>query len=339
MSLIPVNRLLSGLRALGESTRLRLLALLKEGELNVKDLTRILGQSQPRISRHLKLLAEAGLVQRYQEGSWVYFRLADGTDFAELVGQILSQVDMDDQTLKRDRARANAVKQERARTAQKYFREHAAEWDRIRSLHVAENDVENMMLKIAGPGPFGNLVDCGTGTGRILELFSDRIDKGQGFDINHDMLSYARANLSRGGYRHCQVRYGDLFNLPLDDKVADLVIVHQVLHFLESPAAAIVEAARVMKPGAKFLIVDFANHDLEFVRDELAHQRLGFEDKLVQQWITEAGLEPGLHKMLKPPKNLGREKLTVSLWVARKEPVDSEVSSTDNHQLLETDTL
>ncbi len=339
MSVIPVSRLLSGLRALGESTRLRLLALLGEGEMNVKDLTRILGQSQPRISRHLKLLAEAGLVERYQEGSWVYFRLAEGTDCAELVSQILSRVDPEDQTLKRDRARATAVKQERARSAQKYFREHAAEWDRIRSLHVAENDVEDMMLNIVGPGPFDNLVDCGTGTGRILELFADRIDRGLGFDINHDMLSYARANLSRGGFRHCQVRHGDLFNLPLDDKVADLVIVHQVLHFLENPVAAIFEAARVMKYGAKLLIVDFAGHNLEFVRDELAHQRLGFEDKLVQEWITDAGLEPGLHKMLKPPKKLGRDKLTVSLWMARKEQAASAIALTENNKLLEIDTL
>lgn len=313
---LSTAQVLGGLKGAGESTRLRLLALLQNGELNVTDLTRILGQSQPRISRHLKLLAEAGLIERFREGSWVFFRLADGFGPAQLARAIVAVLDPDDPVLERDRARATAVKRERAEAAQAYFRAHAPEWDRIRTLHVADDQVEAAMRSALGAEPFGVLVDLGTGTGRMLELFADRFQRGIGLDINHDMLAYARAKLERAGLARCQVRQGDLFNVALDDRSADAVIFHQVLHFLDDPARAVAEAARILAPGGRLLVVDFAPHELEFLRDEFAHQRLGFEADQMVQWINDAGLELVSHQDLEPGAGAAGDKLTVSLWLA-----------------------
>lgn len=315
---MSTEQLLSRLKAAGESTRLRLLVLLSAGELNVKDLTRILGQSQPRISRHLKLLTEAGLIERYREGSWVFFRLARSGGSGELVRAIVRSLDPDDSDLELDRARAEAVMQERAATAQAYFKEHAGEWDVIRSLHVAEDDVEQAIVEALGPGPFGTLVDLGTGTGRILELFAGRAKRAVGVDINRDMLAYARAKLEAASLDNCQVRHGDLFSLSFADGEVDAVVLHQVLHYLDDPAGALREAARILAPGGKLLIVDFAPHELEFLRETHAHRRLGLEPEQVVDWIASSGLKLGLHRDLEPGSGNRNGKLTVSLWLANK---------------------
>ena len=227
---------------------MRILALLAGGELNVKDLTQILGQSQPRISRHLKLMAEAGLITRFREGSWVFFRLADSGSEAALAAAIVASLDPADLTSSPATARAPPpCKKAREEAAQAYFREHAGEWDRIRALHVAERDVEAAMDEALGRGPSTLLVDLGTGTGRMLELFAPRAARALGFDLSHDMLAYARMKLERAGLAHAQARHGDLYNVPLPDGAADAVILHQVLHFLDDPAAAIAEAARLLE--------------------------------------------------------------------------------------------
>ena len=310
--------LLSALKAAGESTRLRLLALLASGELNVKDLTRIMGQSQPRVSRHLKLLADAGLIERFREGSWVFFRLAARGAQADMARAIVASLDLTDADLERDRARADAVLQERAEAAQAYFKANAAEWDVIRALHLAEDQVEAAALEALGPGPFECLVDLGTGTGRMLELFAPRARRAIGVDVNRDMLAYARAKLESSQLGHCQVRHGDLFSLGFADGEADAVILHQVLHYLDDPAAALEEAARILMPGGRLLIVDFAPHELEFLRDEHAHRRLGLEPAHVEDWVTNAGLKLKLQRDLQPARNEGAQKLTVSFWVADK---------------------
>ena len=307
---------LAALRAAGEATRLRILALLAAGELNVKDLTQILSQSQPRISRHLKLMAEAGLIRRFREGSWVFFRLAEDGAEGVLARAIVESLDPADQMLARDRSRAEAVQTSRAEAAQAYFKDHASEWDKIRALHVAETQVEAAIDAALGEGPFSLLVDLGTGTGRILELFSPRAAHALGFDLNHDMLAYARMKLERAGLNHAQVRHGDLYNLPLADGAADAVVLHQVLHFLDDPAAAINEAARLLAPGGKLLVVDFAPHELEFLRDEFAHRRLGFARDQLDRWLKGAGLKLAESRDLSP--DLGEGKLTVSLWLAAK---------------------
>jgi len=306
------------LRAAGEATRLRILALLARSELNVKDLTQILGQSQPRISRHLKLMAEAGLIGRFREGSWVFFRLADSGNEAPLAASIVASLDPADPVFARDRARADAVNKAREEAAQSYFKEHAGEWDRIRALHVAEKEVEAAIGEALGEGPFSLLVDLGTGTGRMLELFAPRANRALGFDLSHDMLAYARMKLERAGLAQTQARHGDLYNVPLADGVADAVILHQVLHFLDDPAAAIAEAVRLLKPGGKLLVVDFAPHELEFLREQSAHRRLGFASSQIKRWLQAAGLKVDRQRDLAPSEGIGGDKLTVSLWLGSK---------------------
>ena len=308
---------LAALRAAGEATRLRILALLAQGELNVKELTQILGQSQPRISRHLKLMAEAGLIGRFREGSWVFFRLAEPGPEATLAKSIVASLDATDAVIARDRARAQAVQKARAEAAQSYFRAHAKEWDKIRALHVTEDQVEAAISDALGEGPFDLLVDLGTGTGRMLELFGPRAKRALGVDLSHDMLAYARMKLDRAGIAHAQARQGDLYNVPLADASADAVIVHQVLHFLDDPAAAIAESSRLLAPGGKLLVVDFAPHELEFLREQSAHRRLGFAQDQIKRWLKESGLEIERSRDL-TPRASGTDKLTVSLWLATK---------------------
>src|SRR5262245_8387063 len=288
---LALNTAVAALKAMAEPTRLRLLVLLASGELSVKDLTGILGQSQPRISRHLKLLAEAGLVERAPEGSWVYFRLAEGGEGGALAHLVLEAMDRTDSVLVRDRRRAETLREQRERAAQAYFQAHAGDWDRIRALHVAEDEVEAAVAAALGPGPFGLLVDLGTGTGRMLELLRERYRRGLGIDLSPAMLAYARAKLEGAQVRHAQVRQGDIYDLPLADQTADAAVMHQVLHFLSDPHRAVREAARVLAPGGRLLIVDFAPHELEFLRDQFAHERLGFSTQQVGQWLSDCGLE------------------------------------------------
>ncbi len=321
--------LVTALKAAAEPTRLRILALLAGGDLNVKDLTRILGQSQPRLSRHLKLLADAALVERSREGSWVYFRLPLGSD--NLAHALLRDLDLDDPTLVRDRLRLDAVKREREAAAQEYFESQAGDWDRIRTLHIAEAEVEAVMRAALGPSRVDLFVDVGTGTGRMLELFADRYSAGLGFDLSTAMLAYARPKLDRAGIVHAQVRHGDIYDLPLADGSAGAVVMHQILHYLSDPVRAIAEAARIVAPGGKLLIVDFAPHEQEFLRETFRHERLGFEKETVSQWLSEAGLTIEQTQALTPNTPVRSEPLTVSLWLAsRTAPVSSIAKATIN---------
>jgi ubiquinone/menaquinone biosynthesis C-methylase UbiE len=330
---LPVQTSVAALKAIAEPTRLRLLVLLASGELTVKDLTGILGQSQPRISRHLKLLAEAGLVERAPEGSWVYFRLAEGGEGGTLGRLVLEAVDRTDAVLVRDRRRAEALREERDRAAQAYFQVHAGDWDRIRALHVAETDVEGAITEALGPGPFDLFVDLGTGTARMLELFRDSYRRGLGIDLSGAMLAYARAKLERSGISHAYVRQGDIYDLPLPDQAASALVMHQVLHFLSDPQRAVHEAARVLAPGGRLLIVDFAPHELEFLRDQFAHERLGFSNEQVTHWLADSGLEVIETRNLAPTGD-STAKLTVSLWLAgRGESVPATAASEQTRKL------
>lgn len=308
--------LLAGLRAAGERTRLRLLFLLSHGELNVKELTQILGQSQPRISRHLKLLCEAGLLERHREGSWVLFRLSDAGVPGALSRLVVDMTPSNSAEIQRDLRRLDDVRKSREASASEYFRQNAGSWDTIRSLHVAEEEVECAILAACGDSHVPSLLDLGTGTGRLLELLEDRIDQGIGIDTSHAMLAIARTNLQRRQLAHCQVRHGDLFNLPYDNSSFDLITVHQVLHYLNDPERALQEAARVLKADGRMLIVDFAPHEVEFLRDKHAHRRLGIGDVQMQIWLTKAGLTSSQHQMLPPPDGEGKDGLTVSVWMA-----------------------
>jgi len=301
------------LKAAGEATRLRILALLAEAELTVSDLTEILRQSQPRLSRHLRLLAEARLVERFREGAWAFYRLGEqgGIDIART---LIARLDPEDPVIARDRERLAAVRSARAAAAQSYFRKHAAEWDRIRKLHAADSAVEDAIKTALADKPIRALLDLGTGTGRMLELFANEIQRGLGLDLSLDMLALARTRLDRAGLKHCSVRHGDIYDLALARDSFDVVIIHQVLHFLDDSGRAIREAARVLRPGGRLLVVDFAPHDLEFLREEHAHLRLGFAAETVTQWLEAAGLDVLRQETFAP----GPEgKIAVSLWVAR----------------------
>ncbi|MFP5078151.1 ArsR/SmtB family transcription factor [Rhizobium sp. YIM 134829] len=305
------------LKAAGEPTRLRLLLLLAGGDLTVTDLTEILGQSQPRISRHLKLLGEAGLIDRYQEGAWAYFRLRGQGESIALVRAILGAADGGDPVLERDSARLKALKQTRSERAQDYFARNAAEWDALRRLHVGEQEVEDALLDALGRTPVSRLLDLGTGTGRMLQLLDGLYEEATGVDASRDMLAVARANLDRAGVSRAAVRLGDIFNLPLEAESFDLVTIHQVLHFLQEPEAAVQEAARLLADGGRLAIVDLAPHAVEDLRDEHAHLRLGFSHAQMLSWLEQSGLS--LTRVVDlTPSTAANRPLTVTIWIATK---------------------
>ncbi|MGE0407796.1 MAG: ArsR/SmtB family transcription factor [Amphiplicatus sp.] len=314
---MTLDATLNVFRAIGEETRLRIMVLLARGELTVTEITQILGQSQPRVSRHLKILADAGLVERYREGSWMFYRAVESgapKNLAAIKDALDDLGRADDRLIARDGERFTQSRAARARAAAAYFEENAAEWDRVRQLHLPESDIESRMRALVGDKAVELFVDLGTGTGRMLEIFSDRYHQGVGFDLSREMLSVARANLDRAGVHNAQVRHGDLFALPLESGSADLVCLHQVLHFLAEPGAAVREAARLLKPGGRLLISDFAPHELEFLRDEHAHRRLGFADEEVRAWRRAAVLDLAASETLSPLAS-DKEKLTVKIWV------------------------
>jgi ubiquinone/menaquinone biosynthesis C-methylase UbiE len=315
-STMALSSLIGGLRAAGEDTRIRILALLGEGELTVTDLTEILGQSQPRVSRHLKLMAEAGLIERSREGAWAFFRMADRSGAGQLARALIGHIDPQDATLAMDRDRLYEVRAQRAEAAQAFFSRHAAEWDRIRSLHAPDDVVETAIKTMIGEAPLGSLLDLGTGTGRMIALFGRLAGRRVGVDQSHAMLAVARANLEQADIKGIEWRQGDLYALPVERHSFDLVILHQVLHFLDDPFRALREAAQALAPGGRLLVVDFAPHDLEFLRDTQAHRRLGFASGQIIDWLTELGLEVEQHKDIAPPKKSGGQ-LTVSIFLAR----------------------
>src|SRR5580698_8959309 len=300
------------LRAAGDPTRLRLLLLLRQAELTVSELIEIVGQSQPRVSRHLKLLGEAGLLERFKEGSWVLYRAADRGKGAELGAALASLAEPS--LIETDKARLAHVREARAASAAAYFKANAPEWERIRALHAPEKDVEAAILKRMTAQPIQNLLDAGTGTGRMLELLAPHANRAVGVDVSPDMLAIARDRLLRENLKNTQVRLADIYRLPFTTDRFDAVLFHQVLHYLDDPGAAVGEAARVMAPGARLLIADFTPHKEEFLREEFAHRRLGFSDREVEGWFSAAGLVNAGSETIAP--RAPGEKLTVKLWLA-----------------------
>ncbi len=307
-----METVLTGLRAAAEPTRLRLLTLLAQGDLTVTELTQILGQSQPRVSRHLKLMCDAGLLDRFPEGAWVFYRLAAKGLNASLARHLLDLVPMGDQTLATDQQRLAAIRTARAEKAQSYFSDNASRWDQIRLLHVDGCEVEKALVDVFAGRRVRDLVDMGTGTGRVLEVLGPQVDRAVGIDLSREMLAVARANLERAGLRNCMVRQGDITHLPLPGDAADAVTIHQVLHYAAEPSLLVAEAARVLEPGGRLAIVDFAPHDLEILRDQHAHRRLGFSDAEVDGWLRAAGLMPT------STSRLPGKPLTVVVWTAEK---------------------
>ena len=295
-------------QALADPSRLRILALLRIMELSVGELAQVLGQSQPRVSRHLKILADAGVLERRKEGSWVFLTLSPPERIDSMYALIDAWADEATKALfASDAARTDGIRADRTEAANRYFTSHAEIWDQIRSLHVAESEVERAIDRVLGGRPLGRLVDVGTGTGRMIELFAERSSQAIGIDRSSEMLRLARVKLEAAGIAS-SLRQGDMYALPLPDQSADSVIIHQVLHYAHSPATAIGEAARVLSPGGTLLVVDFAAHDREELREQDAHIRLGFEDGVMTGWFAAAGLTVDHIEHLK-----GGE-LTVTLW-------------------------
>ena len=303
--------LVGALRAAGETTRLRLLALLSEGEHTVKDLTEILGQSQPRVSRHLKLLADAGLVTRNAEGAWAYYRLADSDAAADLGRWLVARLDADDPGRLRDRVRLEAIRAAQQAQAAAYFAKVADRWDELRQLHVPEEAVEAAILSALEGRVVDLLIDLGTGTGRMLELLRAHYRRGIGVDASREMIAVARAKLTAGNISHAQVRLGDIADLDATAGRADIIVIHQVLHYFDDPGRAIAQARRALEPGGEMLIVDFAPHELEFLRTEHAHRRLGLSEAQMRGWARAAGLGVTALATFPPTTDRG---LTVCLW-------------------------
>ncbi len=317
-----MGELLAALRAVAETTRLRLLVLCAGGELTVSELAQILGQSQPRVSRHLKLLCEAGLLDRFREGSWVFYRLSSGSAASALSRHLVAACGKADETIALDLQRLAAIKRQRAESASAYFRENAARWHHIRSLYVDEREVEAALTEIiAAAGP-QDLLDIGTGTGRMIEILGPRVVHALGIDQSREMLAVARVNLERAGLGNSIVRLGDMYQLPLADASFDAVVIHQVLHYADRPAAAIAEAARVLRPNGILVVVDFAPHALEFLREDHAHRRLGFADADVDDWCRAAGLDP------ESARRLPGDPLTVVIWTAHREAAPDQLLAT-----------
>lgn len=304
------------LRAIGEETRLQIVVLLQHGELTVTDLTDILGQSQPRISRHLRVLTDAGVVDKHREGTWAFFDLVADGAIAELVSDLLSKIGTHDPALAVDLDRLAIVRGRRAAAAQEYFAGVAPRWDELRSLHAPDSTVEAAIVEAAAEGRYRSLLDLGTGTGRMLELLAtEHVERAVGLDNSHSMLAVARSNLERAELRRVDLRQGDVYSPPFESGSFDLVVIHQVLHFLDDPARAVREAARLLSDHGRLLIVDFAPHTLEFLRTDHAHRRLGFRTDTVTAWLSHAGLNVGPTRTITPPGG-GDDRLTVCVWGA-----------------------
>ena len=304
--------LLDGLRAAADPSRLRLLAICSQGEWTVSELVQILGQSQPRISRHLKILAEAGLLDRFREGGWVFYRRAQNGEGARIARSLCRLLPGDDPTMGFDQRRLEMVRESRRRQAERFFAERAEVWDSERALAVAPELVETVLRELFLEERPANLLDIGTGTGRILKLLAGQIGFGLGIDLSHDMLAVARANLDRREARNCQVRHGDMYQLALPDGSFAAATLHQVLHYADDPFAALAEAARVLAPGGRLVVIDLARHDVERLREESGHRRLGFSDEEIGRWFAELGLLPDEQRRLEGPE------LTVVIWTGRR---------------------
>jgi len=315
--------LLAMFRAIGEQTRLRIVALLQHGELTVSDLTDILGQSQPRISRHLKLLSDAGIVDKHREGTFAFFELITAGAAGEIIADLLGHIDAHDHVLASDRDRLAIVRGRRAAGAQEYFAAVAERWDEERLLHAPDATVEAQIIDALGDQAYDSILDLGTGTGRMLQVLAEQaaasgrpVRRVVGLDNSHSMLAVARSNLERAELRGVELRQGDVYRLPFEPHSFDLIVIHQVLHFLDDPAQAVREAAGLLRPGGRLVIVDFAPHALEFLRTDHAHRRLGFRTDTIAGWLVQSGLDVSGTRSIDPPSGASDERLTVSLWLA-----------------------
>ncbi len=317
--MIPVMLIEDIFKALGDPTRLRIARLLGAMELAVGELAQVLGQSQPRVSRHVGILCDAGLAERRREGSWVFLRQSEQRGaLIDAVQQLLGLAEHEEPGFaalcEADRRKLAAIRDAREAAAETYFARHAGEWDDLRALHSADAEVERRLADALGDAPLGHLLDIGTGTGRIAELFAQAAERVVALDKNLEMLRVARAKLQHLPASSVELVQGDFADLPFADASFDTVILHQVLHFAADPAPALAEAARVLRGGGRIGIVDFASHDHEELRTRHQHVRLGFSDRQMADMLKAAGFAA------RPPQALDGGKLVVKIWTATRRP-------------------
>ena len=304
-------------RACADLTRLRILRLLGSMELAVGELAQALGQSQPRVSRHVGILCDAGLAERRREGSWTFLRAATGPlSLGCEIGELLDSAERADPDFARqcesDRRKLAEIRAGRESRAESYFADHADDWDELRRLHSSDAAVEGALADLLAESPLGRLLDIGTGTGRMAELFASRADHIVALDKSLAMLRVARAKLQHLPPERVELVQGDFAELPFADAAFDTVVFHQVLHFAQSPAAALAEAARVTRAGGRIAIVDFAAHQREELRERHAHARLGFADDHMADLLAAAGFAAD------EPQALDDGELVVKIWIATR---------------------
>lgn len=286
-----MDQIVNALKTLGHSDRLRILALLSYGELTVSELVSILGMSQPRITQYIKSLEDADIIERLKEGSWVFSRINRNNQVVTaLVVTVLNSLSESDPLLLADRRRLEDIRSARAKAANDFFATVAQDGGQLGDEYIPRKDIEAQIREVAGDGPFDFMVDLGTGTGRMLDVFADLVARGTGIDNNPDMLKVARHKISEDHMAHLSLRQADLRAAPLGDDVADIVTLHQVLHYLDEPEQALIEAARLLRPGGQVLITDFEAHNLDDFRKLYAHRRLGFTDVQMDNLLRQAGL-------------------------------------------------
>ncbi|MGL6042486.1 MAG: ArsR/SmtB family transcription factor [Sandaracinobacteroides sp.] len=297
--------------ALADPTRVRILLLVRDLELSVGELAEILDQSQPRVSRHVRILAEAGLVRRQKEGAWVFVGPGDRA-LADKVQSLIAHFSDSVDPIAHERARLEQVTELRQRRIDDWFSANAEEWDLLRRLGGQGDDVEQALVSAARAPAVGRLLDIGTGTGRVLELLAPEAAAATGVDRSPEMLRLARNKLAAAGIRQAAVRQADMRALPFEGAAFDTVTLHHVLHFADDPAAVIAEAARTVAPGGKLLVADYAPHRQEEFRQRFQHSRLGFEEAAVLGFLKSAGLVP-----VTLSRHPGPE-LSVILWEGRR---------------------
>jgi SAM-dependent methyltransferase/DNA-binding MarR family transcriptional regulator len=307
-----LGEVVQALKSAAEPTRLRLLFLLSQAEYTVGELAAILAQSQPRISRHLRLLTEAGFLDRFREQQCIYYRASSNGRYLEWQRQLLAMADPDALLLRRDRERAVEVVGDRARVAAQQLGAAAAD----SSPGVADGDAEpasreeltSLLLEELGPVPVGELLDIGTGSGLMLQILAPRARRAVGVDISVPALRLARTRVHGAGLSHCEFRRGDMYSLPYDDASFDTVSIDRVLASAERPAAAIAEAARTLRPDGRMIVVeDFDQMDARATDNPLSQLR---------RWFAAAGMNAD---RLRPCDLAGRH-FIVALAQSRHRP-------------------
>jgi len=316
-------------RALADPTRLRIMRLLGSMELAVGEVAQVLGQSQPRVSRHIGILCDAGLAERRREGSWVFLRTGansgEAPPLSRAVAELLVEAEAADaqfaEECRQDRRKLAEIREHRESEALAYFSDHAEDWDELRRMHSSDEAVEAALARALEARPLGRLLDIGTGTGRMAELFAERAERIVALDKSLAMLRVARAKLQHLPAERVELVQGDFGSLPFAADSFDTVLFHQVLHFAQAPATVLAEAARVTRPDGRVAIVDFAAHQREELRDRHAHARLGFEDSALAGMLDAAGFEPTA------PIALEDGELVVKIWIAQRRAVERELAS------------